>query len=76
MNLNQPQHRAEPTAETIAEWRFEENLHRTHGVKPEILPGFGKHRKPSIMATPEAAQISLRHGMALAGLDPKFGDAA
>lgn len=48
----QPQHRAEPNEKTLAEWRFEENLHRTHGVKPEILPGFGKHRKPSIMATP------------------------
>ena len=53
MYSNQPQHRAEPTAETLKFWRDEENLHRTHGVKPEILPGFGKHRKPSIMAVNE-----------------------
>jgi hypothetical protein len=49
-----PQHRAEPSAETLEFWQREENLHRIHGVKPEILPGFGKHRAPSIMAAPEA----------------------
>lgn len=49
----QPQHRAEPNEATLKFWRDEENLHRTHGVKPEILPGFGKHRKPSIMAVKE-----------------------
>jgi hypothetical protein len=47
--MNNPQHRAEPNADTLEFWRMEENLHRIHGVKPAILPGFGKHRKPSIM---------------------------
>ena len=50
------QHRAEPNEETRKFWRDEENLHRTHGVKPEILPGFGKHRKPSVMAAPAEAK--------------------
>jgi len=48
-----PQHRAEPNEATLKFWRDEENLHRTHGIKPEILPGFGLHRAPSIMAAPE-----------------------
>ena len=53
MYSTNPQLGAEPSEATLAEWLFEENLHRTHGVKPEVLPGFGKHRKPSIMAVNE-----------------------
>lgn len=49
-----PQHRAEPNAKTLEFWRTEENLKRLHGVKPVILPGFGKHRRADIMAAPES----------------------
>jgi hypothetical protein len=48
-----PQHRAEPNEKTLNFWVLEEVLHRSYGIKPEILPGFGKHRAPSIMAAPE-----------------------
>ena len=53
MYSNQPQHRAEPNEATLEFWRVEEDMKRIHGVKPVILPGFGKHRKPSIMAVKE-----------------------
>jgi hypothetical protein len=48
-----PQHRAEPNLATLKFWHLEETLHRVYGIKPVILPGFGKHRAPSIMAAPE-----------------------
>lgn len=48
-----PQHRAEPNEATLEFWRFEANMQRLHGVKPLILPGFGKHRAASIMAATE-----------------------
>jgi hypothetical protein len=51
----QPQHRAEPNEATLKFWRDEENLHRTHGVKPVILPGFGWHRKTDTTEEQEQA---------------------
>jgi len=51
--MNAPKHRAEPNEATLEFWRFEANMERLHGVKPVILPGFGKHRAPSIMAVTE-----------------------
>jgi len=48
-----PQHRAEPNAKTLEFWRKEERLKAIYGVKPCILPGFGKHRAKDIMAATE-----------------------
>jgi hypothetical protein len=48
-----PQHRAEPNAKTLKFWQQEQHLKDVYGIKPAILPGFGKHRAPSIMAAPE-----------------------
>jgi hypothetical protein len=45
-----PQHRAEPNEATLKFWQQEQHLKDVYGVKPEILPGFGKHRAPSVMA--------------------------
>jgi len=56
--MNQPKHREEPNAQTLEFWRMEENLHRIHGIKPAILPGFGIHRKPSIMASETEARAA------------------
>lgn len=50
-----PQHRAEPSAETLAFWQREERLKTIYGVKPVILPGQGQHRAPSVMAVESQA---------------------
>jgi len=49
--MNNPQHRAEPNAETIEAERKAERWFNMNGTS---LPEWGQHRLPSIMSVDEA----------------------